>query len=139
MKLEPAALAFDANGTPWSSAYGDVYHSADSGPGQARHVFIGGNGLPANWAGRRSFTIVETGFGLGINFLATWQAWRDDRARPQRLHYVSIEKHPFCRDDLVTLHRRVVHGTESWHAAHRPAGDPRLLARGAAARLIGGG
>ena len=106
MKIETAALACDANGTPWSAVFGDVYHSADSGPGQARHVFIGGNNLPANWAGRRTFTIVETGFGLGINFLATWQAWREDPARPQRLHYVSIEKHPFCRDDLVALHRR---------------------------------
>ena len=52
MKIETATLACDANGTPWSAAFGDVYHSADSGPGQARHVFIGGNDLPANWAGR---------------------------------------------------------------------------------------
>ena len=75
-KLAPAALAFDANGTPCSPRYGDVYHSADSGPGQARHVFIGGNDLSSRWAATRVFTIVETGFGLGLNFLATWQAWR---------------------------------------------------------------
>lgn len=106
MKLEPAVLAFDSNGTPWSAAFGDVYHSADSGPGQARHVFLGGNDLPADWASRNAFTIVETGFGMGVNFLATWQAWRTDPARPARLHYVSIEKHPFTRDDLATLHRR---------------------------------
>jgi tRNA 5-methylaminomethyl-2-thiouridine biosynthesis bifunctional protein len=106
MKIEAATLSLDANGTPWSAAYGDVYHSADSGPGQARHVFLGGNDLPANWARRTGFTIVETGFGLGINFLATWRAWRDDPARPARLNFVSIEKHPFSRDDLQTLHRK---------------------------------
>src|SRR5262245_29954950 len=97
MKLTCAELAFDGAGTPYSHMYGDVYHSADSGPGQARHVFLGGNRLPANWAGRHNYTIVETGFGLGLNFLTTWRAWRDDPQRPRRLHFVSVEKHPFSR------------------------------------------
>src|SRR5690349_14050833 len=104
--LVPAPLAFDATGTPYSPVYGDIYHSADSGPGQARHVFLGGNGLPARWAGSRVFTIVETGFGLGLNFLATWQAWRADPARPGRLHFVSVEKHPFTLEALATLQAR---------------------------------
>lgn len=104
--LVSATPAFDANGTPWSTEYGDIYHSADSGPGQARHVFLGGNGLPRRWAGARVFTVLETGFGLGLNFLATWQAWRDDPAHPHRLHFVSIEKHPFTREGLVELHAR---------------------------------
>jgi tRNA 5-methylaminomethyl-2-thiouridine biosynthesis bifunctional protein len=102
----PATPALDAAGTPYSAEYGDVYHSADSGPGQARHVFLGGNELPARWAGARVFTIVELGFGLGLNFLATWEAWRADPARPLRLHFVSLEKHPFTREDLTALHER---------------------------------
>jgi tRNA 5-methylaminomethyl-2-thiouridine biosynthesis bifunctional protein len=102
--LVPATLARNAQGTPWSPQYGDVYHSADGGLEQARHVFIAGNGLPQRWAGRQRFTLLETGFGLGLNFLATWQAWRDDPQRPQRLHFVSIEKHPFHRADLAELH-----------------------------------
>lgn len=80
--IVPATPAFDAAGTPYSPEYRDVYHSADSGPGQARLVFLGGNDLPARWAGARVFTIVETGFGLGLNFLATWQAWRGAPAAP---------------------------------------------------------
>jgi tRNA 5-methylaminomethyl-2-thiouridine biosynthesis bifunctional protein len=102
--LVPATPAFDAAGTPFSTEYGDVYHSADSGPGQARHVFLGGNDLPARWAGARVYTVFETGFGLGLNFLATWQAWRSDTARPERLHFVSVEKHPYTREGLATLH-----------------------------------
>ncbi|HVQ61141.1 MAG TPA: bifunctional tRNA (5-methylaminomethyl-2-thiouridine)(34)-methyltransferase MnmD/FAD-dependent 5-carboxymethylaminomethyl-2-thiouridine(34) oxidoreductase MnmC [Burkholderiales bacterium] len=98
--------AFDAAGTPYSPEYRDIYHSADSGPGQAQHVFLGGNELPARWSGTRVFTIVETGFGLGINFLATWSAWRADPKRPERLHFVSIEKHPFTREGLSGLHAR---------------------------------
>ena len=102
----PATPAFDAAGTPFAPAYGDVYHSADSGPGQAAHVFLGGNDLPDRWAGARVFTILETGFGFGLNFLCTWQAWRNDARRPERLHFVSVEKHPFLREGLAELHAR---------------------------------
>src|SRR5512145_2122460 len=101
--LSPASLAF-RDGTPYSAAYGDVYRSAAGGPAQARHVFLGGNSLPRRWAGRSRFVILETGFGFGLNFLATWQAWRRDPQRCARLHYVSIEKHPFAEADLKLAH-----------------------------------
>jgi tRNA 5-methylaminomethyl-2-thiouridine biosynthesis bifunctional protein len=104
--LVPAELVFAPDGTPYSAAYGDVYHSAAGGPAQARHVFLAGNGLPARWAGRGLFTVLETGFGLGLNFLATWAAWRDDPLRCERLHFVSLEKHPFRVADLARLHAR---------------------------------
>ncbi|HEX3632560.1 MAG TPA: bifunctional tRNA (5-methylaminomethyl-2-thiouridine)(34)-methyltransferase MnmD/FAD-dependent 5-carboxymethylaminomethyl-2-thiouridine(34) oxidoreductase MnmC [Casimicrobiaceae bacterium] len=105
-RVVPATLAFDASGNPFSPHFSDVYHSADSAAGQARHVFLHGNDLPARWGGARVFTIVETGFGIGLNFLATWQAWRDDPHRCARLHFVSIERWPFARADLATLHAR---------------------------------
>lgn len=103
--IVPAALAF-SDGVPYSAAYDDIYHSADGGAQQARHVFLGGCGLPGAWAGRANFVILETGFGIGLNFLATWAAWRDDPARPARLHYLAVEKHPFRVDDLARLHAR---------------------------------
>jgi len=59
--LVPAPLAFAADGTPFSQAYGDVYHSAGGGPAQAHHVFLQGNGLPERWRGRLVFTVLETG------------------------------------------------------------------------------
>ncbi|UCG98276.1 MAG: tRNA (5-methylaminomethyl-2-thiouridine)(34)-methyltransferase MnmD, partial [Burkholderiales bacterium] len=99
-KVEPAALEFDAGGHPYSSRYGDVYASRDGALGQARHVFLGGNELPLRWAGRGQFVVLETGFGLGTNFLAAWQAWRDDPERPGRLHFVSVERHPLAAADL---------------------------------------
>ncbi len=104
--LRPARLAFAADGTPFSEEYGDLYHSAAGGPAQARHVFLAGNGLPARWRGRARFTILETGFGFGLSFLVAWQAWRDDGERCERLHFVSIEKHPFGAQDLAVLHAR---------------------------------
>jgi tRNA 5-methylaminomethyl-2-thiouridine biosynthesis bifunctional protein len=102
-RLEAARLAFAADGTPYSAVYDDVYHSAAGGPGQALQVFLRGNGLPERWRGRRTFTVLETGFGFGLSFLATWQAWRADPARSERLHFVSVEKHPFGTSDLSLL------------------------------------
>ena len=99
--LVPARLAFDVGGVPYSEVYGDVYHSADGGPAQARHVFLAGNTLPERWRGRESFTVVETGFGLGFNFLVTCAAFLEDARAPARLHYVSAEKHPFGKRDLA--------------------------------------
>ena len=101
--LAPARLAFK-DGVPYSEAFGDVYHSAAGGPGQAAHVFLAGNGLPQRWAGRRCFVILETGFGAGLNFLVTWQAWRRDPRRCERLHFVSVEKHPFTLEDAQLFH-----------------------------------
>ena len=104
-RLTPARLEFTPDGTPFSTAFGDVYHSAHGGPAQARHVFLGGNDLPARWQERQRFVILETGFGLGLNFLATWRAWRDDPRRCRRLHFVAIEKHPFSAADLAAAQR----------------------------------
>lgn len=101
----PATLEF-RDGVPYSAAYGDVYHSTDGGAGQVRHVFLGGCGLPERWAGCTEFVILETGFGTGMNFLATWAAWRADAQRSARLHFLSVEKHPFGREDLARLHER---------------------------------
>ena len=104
--LVPATLVFSGSGTPYSSQYDDIYHSEHGGPGQARHVFLAGNHLPARWRGRENFVIVETGFGTGLNFLATWQAWQGDGHACRRLHYISVEKHPFRAEDLAAIHAR---------------------------------
>lgn len=98
--LEPSIWHEDAHGVPRSDRYGDVYHGQAGPLVQARHVFLQGNGLPERWRGRAAFTICETGFGLGQNFLATWLAWRDDPQRSARLHYLAFEAHPFQLDDL---------------------------------------
>jgi tRNA 5-methylaminomethyl-2-thiouridine biosynthesis bifunctional protein len=100
----PARIEWADDGTPRAPDFGDIYHARIGARAQAIHVFLAGNGLPARWAGRRDFTIAETGFGLGHNFLATWRSWRDDPARPSRLHLVSIEAHPPRRDDLQRAH-----------------------------------
>ncbi len=104
--ITPARIAFGAGAEqpPRAPDFDDLYHPAVGAAAQARHVFLQGNGLPARWAARRCFTILETGFGLGNNFLATWDAWRRDPARCGRLFFVSVERHPPAVDDLARAH-----------------------------------
>ena len=101
--LIPATPRFNAQGIACSTSYDDLYHSASGALEQARYVFLQGNGLPQRWRQRQQFTILETGFGLGNNFLATWEAWRQDPQRSQRLHFVSFEAHPFTASDLAHM------------------------------------
>lgn len=114
--IEPADVRFDADGVPFSEAFGDVYHSHDGALGQARHVFLAGNGLPSAWQGKHRFTILETGFGLGVNFLVTLAAWRADPARSRQLSFISVEKHPFRAGELA----RVLH---AWPELAEPASE----------------
>jgi tRNA 5-methylaminomethyl-2-thiouridine biosynthesis bifunctional protein len=100
LPLVPANAEFLPDGTLYSSRFDDVYASADGALDETRHVFLSGNGLPERWKGQTSFVVVETGFGTGLNFLATWAAWREAEALGGCLHFISVEKHPFRREDL---------------------------------------
>ncbi|MEO8155094.1 MAG: bifunctional tRNA (5-methylaminomethyl-2-thiouridine)(34)-methyltransferase MnmD/FAD-dependent 5-carboxymethylaminomethyl-2-thiouridine(34) oxidoreductase MnmC [Rhizobacter sp.] len=99
-----AALSFNDDGLPYSAAYQDIYHPLAGAFTQARHVFIAGSELPQRWSRRDRFVVLETGFGLGNNFLATWQAWLDDPTRCERLVFISIEQSPLTRDDMQRAH-----------------------------------
>lgn len=102
-EIYPAKIELDVNGLPFASDYGDRYFSRESGLAESRHVFLEGNDLPKAWQGRTQFVIAETGFGTGLNFLATWQAWQNDSERCQTLHYISFEKHPIPQTQLAEL------------------------------------
>jgi tRNA 5-methylaminomethyl-2-thiouridine biosynthesis bifunctional protein len=146
-KLTPARIDFDADGPPQAPAFGDGYHARIGATEQARAVFLAGNGLPQRWAGRADFTVLEVGFGLGQNFLATWAAWR--AAPCERLHYVAIEGHPPARGDL----RRALAGSPfpdlaadlveawpplvaGWHAIDFDGGRVQLLLAFGPARQV---
>jgi tRNA 5-methylaminomethyl-2-thiouridine biosynthesis bifunctional protein len=61
-----------------------------------------GCGLPAAWANRQAWTVLDTEFRDGKRFLDTWSAWRNDPHRPRMLHYVGIAPQDFASFDLVT-------------------------------------
>lgn len=138
--LQPASIAWDADGNPQAPAFGDRYHGLIGAAAQARHVFLDGNQLPARWAGRGDFCIAETGFGLGNNFVSTWAAWRADPQRCSRLHYVALEAHPPQQPDLQRAHAASAHPALSSQllAAWPPLvpGLQRLDFEGGALRLL---
>jgi tRNA 5-methylaminomethyl-2-thiouridine biosynthesis bifunctional protein len=89
------------NNCPSSPRFDDVYRSRNSGLVQAKTVFLGGCQLPQRWRDVTQFCILETGFGLGLNFLATWNTWQQDDHRCSVLHYVAIEAYPVSTVDLL--------------------------------------
>ncbi|MGQ7817802.1 bifunctional tRNA (5-methylaminomethyl-2-thiouridine)(34)-methyltransferase MnmD/FAD-dependent 5-carboxymethylaminomethyl-2-thiouridine(34) oxidoreductase MnmC [Metapseudomonas furukawaii] len=98
-----ARLDWDDQGQPLSREFDDVYFSPASGIEETRHVFLAGNDLPRRFAGLPAggrFTLGETGFGTGLNFLCTWQLFEREAPQDARLHFVSVEKFPLTRDDL---------------------------------------
>ena len=84
-----------------SKQFDDVYFSADGGLAETRHVFFDGNDLPGRWGGRSTFVIAETGFGTGLNFLATWKLFEETAGADQRLEFMSVEKYPLSRGEIA--------------------------------------
>jgi tRNA 5-methylaminomethyl-2-thiouridine biosynthesis bifunctional protein len=79
-------VSWSDDNCPRSVRFDDVYRSRSSALLQSQTVFVGGCRLPQRWAQAAQFCILETGFGLGLNFLATWRAWLGDAQRCGRLH-----------------------------------------------------
>ncbi len=101
--IAPAVLDW-RDGQPVSVQFGDIYFSRDDGLAESRYVFINHNRLIQRFEALgpgQHFVVAESGFGSGLNFLATWQAWLS--ANPPAgtcLHFVSVERFPLQRQDL---------------------------------------
>lgn len=93
-------LIFKNDNSTYSNNYQDIYFQPNIGLEEKEHVFIAGNNLPNNWQNKDNFTIAETGFGTGLNFLATMRLWANTRKEKQQLHYVSCELHPLNKQQL---------------------------------------
>ena len=100
--ITPPDLDWREDGQPVASAFGDTYFSVENGLEESRYVFLKHNGLPDRWQNHPgAFRIIETGFGTGLNFLMTWQAFRQSAPENCWLEYTSIEKFPLNKDQLI--------------------------------------
>jgi len=102
--VPPDLLSFDADGHPRSTLYDDVYKSRAGAFAEAVGVFVDGARLPERWRRAPRFTVLELGFGLGVNFLAALRTWRGDPDRSGRLHFVSLEGHLLAARELARAH-----------------------------------
>ena len=84
---------------PRSKIFDDIYFSVEDGLAESQFVFLKGNDLPERLEGRSQFTVAETGFGTGLNFLALWDLI-ENHAPALKLHYISYEKFPLTTEDI---------------------------------------
>ncbi|UTA46594.1 bifunctional tRNA (5-methylaminomethyl-2-thiouridine)(34)-methyltransferase MnmD/FAD-dependent 5-carboxymethylaminomethyl-2-thiouridine(34) oxidoreductase MnmC [Simiduia sp. 21SJ11W-1] len=91
------------DGQPFSTAFDDFYFSSTDGLAESRYVFLQHNQLAERWAAltEPAFTIGETGFGTGLNFLAAATLWLATAPASATLHFVSLEKYPLSRAELA--------------------------------------
>lgn len=97
MQDQHAKLEWRDGAVPVSVRFDDPYFSLDNGLDETRHVFLGGNDLPARF--QDGFAIAELGFGTGLNFLTTWAAWRSAQVEG-RFHFTSFEAFPMAHADM---------------------------------------
>lgn len=91
---------------PFSKQFQDIYFSKENGLAETLHVFIQGNQLIPRWEALKAkqqadFVIAETGFGTGLNFLLTCKLWLEHAPEDGCLHYISCEKYPLSKEDLI--------------------------------------
>ncbi len=105
--LETAELTWDQNGQPRSVRFDDGYFYPPEGLAESRYVFLTPNRLAERFRAlsheptpMRRFAIGETGFGSGLNFLTSWQLWRETAPADARLHFISVDRYPLEREDL---------------------------------------
>ena len=82
------------DGVPVSTRFDDPYYSLSGGLEEARHVYLGGNDLPARLCD--GFHVGELGFGTGLNLAALLMA-ADGRFR---LRYTTFEAFPMAVTDM---------------------------------------
>lgn len=113
IQVTHADISFNEQGTPNSSKFDDVYYSNDDGLAESNYVFIEGNQLSDRWLEHKcqEFCIGETGFGTGLNFLATASLFRQFRNRYpnhclQNLRFISVEKFPLKKQDAEQIYAK---------------------------------
>ena len=108
-KIVPSApeLSFQQDGTPYSKQFNDIYFDSESGYQQSEQVFIHGNDISNRLKNKTNqFVIAETGFGTGLNFLLTLQAYHkiqqeSTHHKLPKLHFISVEKYPLTKKQLI--------------------------------------
>lgn len=127
------SIMFQPDGSPFSTIYNDIYFDTLGGGEQSEQVFIHGNNIEEQLITRNNqvlantkdhsrqhantFTIAETGFGTGLNFLLTLALYQrlfiktvpsaqqkhTKKSHPHTfipLHFISVEKHPLTKKQI---------------------------------------
>lgn len=102
MQDQTAQIEWRDGRVPVSTKFDDPYFSLENGMDETHHVFLGGNDLPERFVD--GFHVAELGFGTGLNFLVTLQAFRAAGCGGVLL-FTSFEAYPMEMADLHTALR----------------------------------
>ncbi|MBU2872345.1 bifunctional tRNA (5-methylaminomethyl-2-thiouridine)(34)-methyltransferase MnmD/FAD-dependent 5-carboxymethylaminomethyl-2-thiouridine(34) oxidoreductase MnmC [Colwellia sp. E2M01] len=99
-------LSYQKDGAPYCERFDDIYFDSESGYAQSDLVFIQKNDIKSRLQKvKNTFTIAETGFGTGLNFLLTLQAYQAaqqaSNSQLAPLHFISVEKYPLSKAQLI--------------------------------------
>ena len=106
LTVKPAQLNFNRDGIPCSTQFGDPYFSLQDPIKESQYVFLDSTNITHRWQDK-PFTIAELGFGFGINFITTADAWLKNSTSQYWLNYISIEKYPISPKDLIKCHQKL--------------------------------
>jgi tRNA 5-methylaminomethyl-2-thiouridine biosynthesis bifunctional protein len=119
-------LHFNDQGVPTSRQFNDIYFDRQQGCEQSEAIFIQGNRLEQRFHALLTqhalahptelFSLAETGFGTGLNFLLAWRCYQQAKvkvnsefithAMPNKLskspvwQFISVEKYPLHHSEL---------------------------------------
>ena len=77
-----------------SKKYDDFYFNSIDGLSESRYVYLNSNNLINRFKNHDELVISELGFGIGLNFLITLEAYSKVRKKNSKLHFISFEKNP---------------------------------------------
>ena len=90
-------------GTPVSRIFDDIYFSVCDAVGESTFNFIDGCAVKQKISQCNTgdtLSIGETGFGTGLNFVLTIDAFLSNSGQSNVLHYYTVEKHPLTNPQI---------------------------------------
>ena len=112
-EFEKPEILWTQYGVPKSKRFDDFYFNEDGGLEESRFVFLQHNHLQSRWSNLKQqssppqvFSIAETGFGTGLNFLVAWQLWNKVAPATATLHYIAVEKYPLSGAQIAQAHKQ---------------------------------
>ncbi|XKM13808.1 tRNA (5-methylaminomethyl-2-thiouridine)(34)-methyltransferase MnmD [Orbaceae bacterium ac157xtp] len=101
--------------TPISKIFDDVYFNSHDAIAETQYVFIEGNNLYQRFLthNNESFSIGETGFGSGLNFILARHCFNQFKENNpnhilKTLQFYSVEKYPLIINDMQQIHKQII-------------------------------
>lgn len=91
----------DGSSTIHIPEWNEQYHSKHGALQEAKHVFIDMGLKPVlNRGGKAEISILEIGFGTGLNVLVTWE---EAKKNDNSINYTGVEAYPVAKEEVEKL------------------------------------